>query len=118
MLKIKVKNFNPNSNFYSLNLGSGPKRKNNYLGIDIIDFDSVDIVGDIFDCLKLFPNNSVNNIYSSHFLEHITDLPKLMKEVERILVPGSNFEVIVPHFSNPFFYSDYTHKIFFWNLFF
>ena len=36
-----------------------------------------------------------------------------MKEVSRILAKDGILEVIVPHFSNPYFFSDPTHKNFF-----
>ena len=36
-----------------------------------------------------------------------------MSEITRVLKPGGTAEIIVPHFSNPYFYSDYTHKTFF-----
>lgn len=36
-----------------------------------------------------------------------------MTELTRILKSGAILKVVVPHFSNPYFYSDYTHRSFF-----
>ena len=97
-----------------LELGCGPNKKNNQsIGIDILDFNCVDIVGDIFEVLKKIPTESINNIYTSHFFEHIKEIDKLIKEIHRILVKNGKITIIVPHFSNPFYYSDFTHKVFF-----
>jgi hypothetical protein len=37
----------------------------------------------------------------------------MMKEIYRTIKPGGKIEIVVPHFSNPYFYSDFTHKRFF-----
>jgi len=56
------------------------------------------------------PDGSVDAIYSSHFLEHIEDVAGFVREAGRVLKPGGLVHTVVPHFSNPYFYSDYTHK--------
>lgn len=98
----------------TLELGCGSKKRiDNAIGIDQLDFECVDIVGDLFEVLSHFKDNSVNKIFSSHVFEHIEDLQKLMEECSRVLRNEGTLEIIVPHFSNPYFYSDYTHKRFF-----
>jgi ubiquinone/menaquinone biosynthesis C-methylase UbiE len=97
-----------------LDIGCGQKKKDtSYIGIDTLDFEGVDIVGDIFEVLAIIPANSIDNVYSSHFFEHIKEVDKLLKEIGRVLRPNGELKIIVPHFSNPYFYSDYTHKSFF-----
>jgi ubiquinone/menaquinone biosynthesis C-methylase UbiE len=97
-----------------LELGCGSqKRIREAIGIDAINYDCVDIVGDVYEVLAKFPENSVKAIYSYHFFEHVIDLSLLMDEIARVLKEEGVIEVIVPHFSNPYFYSDYTHKNFF-----
>lgn len=99
---------------FDLELGCGQNKKNNQsIGIDILDFNCVDIVGDIFEVLKKIPNGSINNVYTSHFFEHINEIDILIKEIHRILVKDGKITIVVPHFSNPFYYSDFTHKVFF-----
>jgi len=94
-----------------LELGCGATRHcGDAISIDALDYEAVDIVGDVFDVLVQFPDHSVDAIYSSHFVEHIEDLVGLVREIERVLKPGGLVRTIVPHFSNPYFYSDYTHK--------
>lgn len=97
-----------------IELGCGSqKRIREAIGIDAINYDCVDIVGDVYEVLAKFPENSVKAIHSYHFFEHVIDLSLLMDEIARVLKEEGILEVIVPHFSNPYFYSDYTHKNFF-----
>lgn len=98
----------------SVELGCGnSKRLTNSIGIDQINFDCVDIVGDAFEILSNFPSNSVSCIKSFHFMEHVDDPKRLIGECVRVLKKDGILEIVVPHFSNPYYYSDYTHKNFF-----
>jgi len=97
-----------------LELGCGNRKRHlDSIGIDLIDYEGVDIVGDIFEALSLFEDGSVDGIYSYHFFAHVGELPQLIKEIERVLKAGAFLHMTVPHFSNPFYYSDPTHKTFF-----
>ena len=89
------------------------KQVQHAIGVDMLDYDCVDIVGDVLEVLESFPDASVSAIYSYHFIEHIPNLGKLMDEIARVLKKGGTIHFVVPHFSNPYFYSDYTHKLFF-----
>lgn len=97
-----------------LEIGCGSnKRHSETIGIDALDYPCVDIVGDVFEVLKEFPDNSVDSIFSAHFLEHIVDIEKLLDEIARVLKKDGELNIIVPHFANPYYYSDPTHKTFF-----
>lgn len=97
----------------NLDIGCGPFKKAGYIGIDIKDYPGVNLVGDVFEILAYIPNFSVDTVHASHFIEHIRDSRKFISEVVRILKPGSIATIIAPHFSNPYFYSDPTHRTFF-----
>jgi predicted SAM-dependent methyltransferase len=98
----------------TLDIGCGPQKQDpKWIGIDALDFEGVDLVGDVFEVLKEFPDESVDAVFSAHFFEHINGIDKLLLEIGRVLKPGGRLKVIVPHFSNPYFYSDYTHRNFF-----
>lgn len=95
----------------TLELGCGPrKRYPGSIGVDAIDYDSVDIVADGLDALHAFPEASVDFITSSHFLEHVPDVGVFVDEMARVVRPGGRVEVVVPHFAHPYFSSDPTHK--------
>lgn len=97
-----------------LDVGCGSKKKNvGAIGIDILDSDCVDIVGDVFDIFSEIPNACVDSIYCSHFIEHLDEVKLFLTECRRILRPGGAIVIVVPHFSNSFFYSDPTHHSFY-----
>jgi SAM-dependent methyltransferase len=94
-----------------LELGCGShKRNTDAVGIDVLDYECVDIVGDVYDVLSRIPDSSVSAVYSYHFFEHLDDIETLMKELGRIIKEDGILVVVTPHFSNPYYYSDHTHK--------
>jgi SAM-dependent methyltransferase len=95
-----------------LDLGSGKEPEPGYIGVDI-GFSSERVIqSDALTYLKSLPAESVSHVYSRHYLEHMTSdqLIELLKEVNRVLAKGGEILFIVPHFSNPYYYSDPTHK--------
>ena len=94
-------------------LGCGPKKKDGRIGVDKVDLPNVDIVADLENGLPFFPDDSVDEIHCRSVFEHIENFENLMKEIVRILKDNGKAHVFVPHFSNPYYYSDYTHRRFF-----
>jgi ubiquinone/menaquinone biosynthesis C-methylase UbiE len=80
------------------------------IGVDLIDSDAVDLVGDAVAVLKRFPDGSVRRIFSSHFLEHVDDAGALLDEMQRVVRIDGEIEIVVPHFSSPYYFSDPTHR--------
>jgi SAM-dependent methyltransferase len=94
-----------------LDLGCGATKVGaDYLGVDAIDGPAVDLVGDVIVILRSLPDGCADEIYSSHLFEHIDDLAELVAQVERVLSTGGRLRVVVPHFSNAYYYSDPTHR--------
>ncbi len=95
----------------SLEIGCGPRKRHaDAIGIDQMDYPGVDLVGDALAVLQRLPADSVSAIYAYHFFEHISDINPYMAEMERIMTAGATLTVVTPHFSNPYYYSDPTHK--------
>jgi len=80
-----------------LNLGSGRKRYSGYINIDANPKSNPDIVRDLEKGLP-FDDNSIDEIYSEHFLEHVNpdELHFVMYEIWRVLKPGCFASIIVP----------------------
>ena len=98
----------------AIELGCGPnKRHAGAIGIDALDYPGVDIVGDVYEVLAQFPSASVDRVYSYHFIEHVESVSRLLEELARVVKVGGKIELVAPHFSNPHFYSDPTHRNFF-----
>ena len=98
----------------ALELGCGNRKKNRHaIGIDMLDSPDVDIVGDVYEVLAHLGDKSVDAVYSYHFVEHVPDVPRLLAELSRVVKPSGLVEFVAPHFSNPHFFSDPTHRSFF-----
>jgi len=79
-----------------LELGAGNRKMDGWLSVD--RHKSSDINHDLREPLP-FPAASVQEIYSSHLLEHFyySDLMKLLQECHRVLRPDGLFGVCVPN---------------------
>src|SRR5665811_1875556 len=88
-----------------IDLGCGRNKKAGFKGMDILPLTGVDFVINLEQGINIIADNSVDEYYSSHFLEHIHEFDLLMSEIHRTLKPGGICTIIVPHFSNPFYYS-------------
>lgn len=96
-----------------LNLGCGRRPRSGYYGVDHLEMPGVDMVADLNRPLSALPDNSVDEIFTRHTLEHVAEFLPLMAELHRVVRPGGRIEISVPHFSNPYGYSDPTHVRFF-----
>jgi SAM-dependent methyltransferase len=96
-----------------LDLGCGRRKKPGRIGIDRVDMPGVDIVADIEEGLGFLPADCVDEIHCRSVLEHVDNFERLLADMVRVLKPQGRARVYVPHFSNPYYYSDYTHKRFF-----
>jgi SAM-dependent methyltransferase len=94
-------------------LGCGPKKQAGRIGVDLVELPGVDIVADIEFGLHFLPDACVDEIHAHSIFEHIRNFEQLMREMLRVLKPGGKVFCFVPHFSNPYYFSDYTHIRFF-----
>ncbi len=101
-----------------LNLGCGKNIKEGYINLDKLDSDGVDIVHDLDMFPYPFDDNTFDEIYCSHVLEHVIDLKKVMKEIYRISKPNALIKVKGPYFSSQGAFNNPEHKKFFtWETF-
>ncbi len=93
-----------------LELGCGRRKRAGAIGVDRIDLPEVDIVADVEEGLGFLPDGCVDEIHARSVFEHVQNFEGLMGEIVRVLKKGGKVFVFVPHFSNPYYYSDPTHK--------
>ena len=92
-----------------LHLGCGEIEIEGFYGVDRIALPGVAIEADLDEPLGLLPNDCVADVRSSHCFEHVREFLPLMGELYRIVRPGGRLIIEVPHFSNPYAWSDPTH---------
>ena len=95
-----------------LDLGCGPNKKEGFLGIDQYSFD-----GKVDHVMKLgferlpYADGSVDEIHTSHFIEHLgaEERCHVINEAYRVLKVGATMTIIVPHYGSNRAYGDPTH---------
>lgn len=100
-----------------LDLGCGPNKQKGFIGVDAIPFEGVDVIVNFenWDTPWPWADNSVDEIHSSHTIEHLTSgvhggRVRFFNEIHRILKPGASARLIMPHWSNARAYGDPDHK--------
>jgi ubiquinone/menaquinone biosynthesis C-methylase UbiE len=95
-----------------LDLGCGRAKQPGSLGLDRRPLPGVDVVADFEASLPL-ASDSVDGVYSKSVLEHLDHFESLMEELHRVVKLGGEIHLLVPHFSSPLSFSDFTHRRFF-----
>ena len=96
----------------ALDLGSRHNKPEGYLGIDIREGESVDIVADIREGIDL-PDNCAGVIRAVDFLEHIPDKVAIMNECYRLLAHGGLLISLTPSSDGRGAFQDPTHVSFY-----
>jgi ubiquinone/menaquinone biosynthesis C-methylase UbiE len=85
-----------------LELGGGASPRSGFHNVDILP--SADTVFDLNtlgpDTRLPFPDNSVQEVYSSHCFEHLANLHGVLNEIVRVCQVGVPVEIRVPHWAS------------------
>lgn len=105
-----------------LDIGCGSRKKEGFLGVDQFPMEGVDVVLNVAERLpdgsyKPWPwaDNSVDEIHSSHFVEHLDhnrhnpERVHFYNEAFRVMKEGAKMSIIVPHWASNRAYGDFTH---------
>lgn len=93
-----------------LNIGCGRNAMEGYVNLDSADLPGVDVVADLLEPLP-FEDDTFDEIYGSHVIEHISgpDSLKLMEELWRITKNGGTATFETPYGSSDDAWEDPTH---------
>lgn len=93
-----------------LDIGCGKTKMDGWEGIDSIDFGQKH-VHDVRNGLP-FADNSVSEVRSSHFVEHITGAERIafFNELWRVMKDGATAQIVTPNWSHACAYGDPTHQ--------
>jgi hypothetical protein len=80
-----------------IELGCGANKRTGFFGIDIADGPVVDLVLDIERQRLPFPDSSVEQVYTSHAFEHLTNYPFVLREIMRVCRPEAMVEIWTPY---------------------
>lgn len=96
-----------------LDIGCGGNKQPGFVGIDVRDLPSVDIVHNVEKFPWPLPNESVSFAVASHLVEHINPhggvFMNFMNEVWRIMKVGGQFMIATPYAGSFGYWQDPTH---------
>jgi predicted SAM-dependent methyltransferase len=94
-----------------LDLGCGKNKQAGFIGVDSISFDGVDTVLDLRTPWP-WEDNSVEEVFSSHFVEHLTGTERIhfFNELGRVMKKAAKAKIITPDWSHACAYGDPTHQ--------
>lgn len=96
-----------------LNFGCGQDIKKGWINVDITKFKGVNKTFDFNQFPYPFGSNFFDEIYADNVLEHLENIPLVMKELHRITKNNGEVRIIVPYYNCYGAYSDVTHTRFF-----
>ena len=96
-----------------LDIGCGPNKQQNSVGMDIRALPGVDIVHDFEEFPWPIKSETVLTAIASHVVEHVNPhkfgFIRWMDEVWRVMVPGGQLAIVTPHGSSQGYLQDPTH---------
>lgn len=92
-----------------LDLGCGLNKRKGFIGVDLSPDTNADVIHDLNSYPYPFEDNSIFEIFTSHFIEHVNDIKAFMEECWRILVPRGRMEILAPYYTSMGSIQDHTH---------
>lgn len=94
-----------------LDIGCGKTTPEGWEGVDSIDFGQKH-VHDVRNGLHWLADNSVDEVRSSHFVEHLTGAERIgfFNELWRVMKPKATALIVTPNWSHSCAYGDPTHQ--------
>ena len=82
-------------------------------GVDIDPECGADVIHDLDKLPWPFDDGEFDQVICQDVLEHLDDLPSVMREISRISKDGSAVKIRTPHYSSHYAYTDPTHRHYF-----
>ena len=92
-----------------VDLGCGANKTSGSFGVDIHPFPGVDLVTSFDSVPWPIEGGRFDRIICRQIMEHVMDPVSFMSEIHRIARSGALVQVVTPHYSSIFSWSDPTH---------
>jgi SAM-dependent methyltransferase len=93
-----------------LDVGCGVNKHPGAIGLDNNPRTGADVIHDLGITPYPFPDNEFDLIVSNHVVEHVPDVMAFVTELYRIAKPGGTIRLLTPHYTNPDWATDPTHR--------
>jgi SAM-dependent methyltransferase len=95
-----------------VDIGCGKNKREGFVGVDIINFEGVDVVLDAGKDTWPWAEGEVEEVWCNHVVEHLTAQQRVhfVNELYRVLKPGGKATIITPHWASTRAFGDLTHQ--------
>jgi SAM-dependent methyltransferase len=93
-----------------LDIGCGANKAPGAVGMDINPRTAADVIHDLDVLPYPFENDEFDEVIGRHVIEHVRDPMAVMQELHRITRAGGLVRLVAPHWTNPDFATDLTHR--------
>ena len=93
-----------------LDVGCGTNKTAGAIGLDNNPRTGADVIHDLGLLPYPFPDNEFDLVVSNHVVEHVPDVMAFVSELHRITRPGGHIRLLTPHYTNPDWANDPTHR--------
>ncbi|MFQ3581551.1 MAG: methyltransferase domain-containing protein [Chloracidobacterium sp.] len=93
-----------------LDIGCGRHKTPGAVGLDANPQVDADVVHDLDDVPYPFAESSFDAVIGRHVIEHVQAPLAVITELHRIVRPGGWVLLVAPHWTNPDFATDLTHR--------
>ncbi len=93
-----------------LDVGCGKNKFEGAIGLDNNPRTAADVIHDLGSIPYPFENDEFDMIISNHVIEHVPDVMAFVSELYRITKHGGRIRLLTPHYTNPDWATDPTHR--------
>jgi SAM-dependent methyltransferase len=93
-----------------LDVGCGWNKTPGAIGIDANPKTHADVIHDLGSIPYPFPDSEFDETVCRHVAEHVPDVMSFIAELHRVTKPGGRITITTPHYSNPDWATDPTHR--------
>jgi SAM-dependent methyltransferase len=93
-----------------LDVGCGSNKFEGAIGLDNNPKTSADVIHDLGEIPYPFEDSEFDLIVTRHVAEHVPDLMAFVSELYRITRDGGRIRIVTPHYTNPDWATEPTHR--------
>jgi SAM-dependent methyltransferase len=93
-----------------LDIGCGLHKVAGAIGMDLNPRTAADVIYNLNVIPYPFLDNSFDEVVGQHVIEHVENLLGVVAEIHRITRPGGIVKFLTPHYTNPDWATDPTHR--------
>jgi len=93
-----------------LDVGCGANKTEGAIGLDNNPRTDADVIHDLGELPYPFGDDAFDLVVSNHVIEHVPDVIAFISELHRVTRHGGRIKLLTPHYTNPDWANDPTHR--------